>query len=147
MLAPAFDVGEAPARSRPEPATPIGDPFDSLGGPVTFPVAVPRQIEGSSIDLCSRRSAHLSGSGLCRAPASRWEGDWTMSETREPQRTDARGRPAFALRCACGSDIDVSDQDFQFGVFALVADADYCLVTVRCRPCGTSATGPARPRC
>jgi len=59
-----------------------------------------------------------------------------MSDTLEPPATQT-ARPAFALRCACGTDIDVSDRDFQFGAFALVAHADYCLVTVRCRPCGT----------
>ncbi|HZP39589.1 MAG TPA: hypothetical protein VFE48_24205 [Methylomirabilota bacterium] len=61
-----------------------------------------------------------------------------MSEALEPRHTDDRPRPAFALRCACGTDIDVSDQDFQFGPLALVAHADYCLVTVRCQPCGTA---------
>lgn len=58
-----------------------------------------------------------------------------MSDALEPRPTTQAARPAFALRCACGTDIDVCDQDFQFGAFALVAHADYCMVTVRCRPC------------
>ena len=60
-----------------------------------------------------------------------------MSDAPEPRATTQAARPAFALRCACGTDIDVSDRDFEFGPFALVTHADYCLVTVRCRPCGT----------
>ena len=61
-----------------------------------------------------------------------------MSDALEPRATTQAARPAFALRCACGIDIDVSDRDFEFGAFALVTHADYCLVTVRCRPCGTN---------
>jgi hypothetical protein len=59
-----------------------------------------------------------------------------MSDALEPRPTTPIARPAFALRCACGADIDVCDQGFQFDAFALVAHAHYCLVTVRCRPCG-----------
>jgi hypothetical protein len=60
-----------------------------------------------------------------------------MSDALEHRQTEGRARPAFALRCACGTDIDVSDRDFEFGAFALVAHTDYCLVTVRCRACET----------
>jgi hypothetical protein len=60
-----------------------------------------------------------------------------MSDALDPRPATQAVRPAFALNCACGTDIDVSDRDFEFGAFALVPHADYCLVTVRCRPCGT----------
>ena len=59
-----------------------------------------------------------------------------MSDALEPRPATRAAHPAFALHCACGTDIDVCDQDFQFGAFALVVHADHCLVTVRCRPCG-----------
>jgi hypothetical protein len=61
-----------------------------------------------------------------------------MRDRLKPRSTNPATRPAFALRCACGTDIDVSDRDFQFGPFALVAHADHCLVTVHCRLCGTA---------